>query len=52
MTLCCKFISNNDVFQINIRFWDNENKVVASKIWKKTSDLGIRGEDDDKAYIS
>lgn len=33
-------------------FWVKEENVVASKFWKKVFGLGIRGDDDDDAYIA
>lgn len=50
--ICCKLTFDRDVIKGNERFWGKEVEFVAMKVWKKASDLGIRGGNDDGVYVA
>lgn len=49
--MVCDLTKAFDVNQGNKWLWEHEEDLKVVKIWRKASDLGIRGNDDACSYI-
>lgn len=48
--LCCESVTNLDVRQGNVRFWDNMESKVDDKVWEAISKLGVVDKDKVRDY--
>lgn len=51
MEPCCRSTLNRDVIKGNGIYWKKEDESMAIKVWKKASNMGIIGGDDEGVYV-